>query len=139
LKKCYDIIRNRTRDISGCSIVPQPTTLPRASSKKKKKDAASLSPYTYCTYSAGPCIATSAPKVMLSVTMALRGNYFCPHTKKNRTQDTLSDSRITVNLSATTQTHQCDRKSNMALGLSILLVNLDVSPTPESVIHHRKR
>jgi hypothetical protein len=31
-KKFYDLTRNRTRDISACSIVPQPTTLPRAAS-----------------------------------------------------------------------------------------------------------
>jgi hypothetical protein len=32
LKKNSDPIRNRTRDLSTCSIMPQPTTLPRATS-----------------------------------------------------------------------------------------------------------
>jgi hypothetical protein len=31
-KKSNDFIRNRTRDFSACSIVPQPTTLLRATS-----------------------------------------------------------------------------------------------------------
>jgi hypothetical protein len=30
LKKPGDLIRNRTRDLPACSIVPQPTMLPRA-------------------------------------------------------------------------------------------------------------
>jgi hypothetical protein len=30
LKKFSDRIRNRTRYLPGCSVVPQPTTLPRA-------------------------------------------------------------------------------------------------------------
>jgi hypothetical protein len=30
LKKSNDFIVNRTRDLPACSIVPQPTTLPRA-------------------------------------------------------------------------------------------------------------
>jgi hypothetical protein len=30
LKKSNDLIRNRTRDLMGCSVVSQPTTLPRA-------------------------------------------------------------------------------------------------------------
>jgi hypothetical protein len=30
LKKSSDLIRNRARDLSPCSIMPQPTTLPRA-------------------------------------------------------------------------------------------------------------
>jgi hypothetical protein len=35
LKKKYsDLIGNRTRDLPACSIVPQPTTLPRAKLNK---------------------------------------------------------------------------------------------------------
>jgi hypothetical protein len=30
IEKSNDIIGNRTRDLLACSIVPQPTTLPRA-------------------------------------------------------------------------------------------------------------
>jgi hypothetical protein len=30
LKKSNDLMENRNRDLSDCSIVPQPTTLPRA-------------------------------------------------------------------------------------------------------------
>jgi hypothetical protein len=30
LKKSYDVIGNQTRDLPACSIVPQPTALPRA-------------------------------------------------------------------------------------------------------------
>jgi hypothetical protein len=30
LKKSNNLIENRTRDLPACSIVPQPTTLPRA-------------------------------------------------------------------------------------------------------------
>jgi hypothetical protein len=29
IEKSNDLIRNRTRDLPACSIVPQPTTLPR--------------------------------------------------------------------------------------------------------------
>jgi hypothetical protein len=31
IEKCNDLIGNRPRDLPACSIVPQPTTLPRAS------------------------------------------------------------------------------------------------------------
>jgi hypothetical protein len=31
LKEISDLIGNRTRELPACSIVPQPTTLPRAS------------------------------------------------------------------------------------------------------------
>jgi hypothetical protein len=34
LKKSSDPIGNRTRDLQACSIVPQPTTLPRAPLRK---------------------------------------------------------------------------------------------------------
>jgi hypothetical protein len=33
IEKCNDLIGNRTRDLEACSIVPQPTTLPRARPK----------------------------------------------------------------------------------------------------------
>jgi hypothetical protein len=35
LKKFNDLIGNQTRDLPDCSIVPQPTMLPRASSHTK--------------------------------------------------------------------------------------------------------
>jgi hypothetical protein len=37
LKKCSDLIGNRTRDLPACSIVPQPTTLPRAQSRSGRR------------------------------------------------------------------------------------------------------
>jgi hypothetical protein len=38
LKKSNDLIRNRTRDFPACSIVPQPTTLPRSPHTKSRPD-----------------------------------------------------------------------------------------------------
>jgi hypothetical protein len=34
IEKSNDLIENRTRDLPACSVVPEPTTLPRAPSKK---------------------------------------------------------------------------------------------------------
>jgi hypothetical protein len=42
LKKFNDLIRNRTRDLPVCSVVPQPSTLPRA-------------PLSLCSISTFPC------------------------------------------------------------------------------------
>jgi hypothetical protein len=36
IEKSNDLIRNRTHDPPACSIVPQPTTLPRAPSERCK-------------------------------------------------------------------------------------------------------
>jgi hypothetical protein len=38
-----DPIENRTRDLPACSIVPHPTTLPRAPKNKSNKKCKSLS------------------------------------------------------------------------------------------------
>jgi hypothetical protein len=36
IEKSNDLIGNRTGDLSACSVVPQPTKLPRASTKNDK-------------------------------------------------------------------------------------------------------
>jgi hypothetical protein len=38
LKKSNDLIGNRAHDLPACSIVPQPTTLPRAPSNNNDDD-----------------------------------------------------------------------------------------------------
>jgi hypothetical protein len=42
IEKPSDLFRNRTRDLPVCNTVPQPTTLPRASTSKRR-------PYDYRT------------------------------------------------------------------------------------------
>jgi hypothetical protein len=50
LKKSNDLIGNRTRDLLACSIMPQPTTIPRAPFSQKVRRRGTHTFLNSCTY-----------------------------------------------------------------------------------------
>jgi hypothetical protein len=71
LKKSNDLIRNRTRNLPACSIVLQPTTLPRAAK------IIILLPFVSCFSSCYLQIFLSSFRLSYNLNPSLQTSFFC--------------------------------------------------------------
>jgi hypothetical protein len=75
IEKSIDLIRNRTRDIPACSIVPQPTSLPRAPHEYLEYNRKTVSYDQFRNYCCGDWRDISM--AMVSVLVCIASSRYC--------------------------------------------------------------